>query len=64
MSSGDSTSKRPSVSLRVEPEQVFRFNVGTRWEVVAATQESLWQGAHTITFREITDEDDEMEAVD
>jgi len=63
MSSEDSTSIRPSVSLRVEAEQVSRFNVGTRWEVVAASQESLWQGAHTITFREIVSKDDEKSSV-
>jgi hypothetical protein len=59
MPSGDRKPNRPSVSLRIEAEQVSRFNVGTRWEVVAASQESLWQGAHTITFREIVSKDDE-----
>ena len=63
MPSGDRKPSRPSVSLRIDAEQVSRFNVGTRWEVVAASQESLWQGAHTITFKEIVAEDDEKTSV-
>jgi len=42
-----------TVTVRVEPEKAVRFNVGTRWEVVASSKESLWQAAHSITLKEI-----------
>jgi hypothetical protein len=38
--------RRATVQLSVEPDNASRFNVGTRWEVVASSLDSLWQGAH------------------
>lgn len=51
--------RRAEVNVRVAAEAVSRFNVGTRWEVVAASLDSLWQGeAYTVTLREIEAERD------
>jgi len=58
MSIDEKDTKRSSVTVRVEAEQATRFNVGTRWEVVASSLESLWQGAYKVTLEEITAEDD------
>jgi len=57
MVSDGNASDRLTVTLRVEPEQANRLNIGTRWEVVASSLESLWQGAYKITLEEIPDED-------
>ena len=57
MASEKDTSDRLTVHLRVEPEQANRLNVGTRWEVVASSLESLWQGAYKITLVEVPAED-------
>lgn len=57
MASEGNVSDRLTVNLRVEPEQATRLNIGTRWEVVASSLESLWQGAYKITLEEIPAED-------
>jgi len=59
MSIEEKDTNRFTVHLRVEAEQATRLNVGTRWEVVASSLESLWQGAYKVTLKEITAEDDE-----
>ena len=59
MSGGEKDTDRDTISLRVEAEKANRFNVGTRWEVVASSPESLWLGAYSVTFKEIADEADE-----
>ena len=47
------SAQRATVKVSVEPEKAPRFIVGTRWEVVASSLDSLWQGAHTVTLKEI-----------
>ena len=44
---------RPPITLRVEAEKISRFSVGTRWEVVASSVESLWGAQFTVTLKEI-----------
>jgi hypothetical protein len=53
------STQRATVRVSVEPEKATRFNVGTRWKVVASSLGSLWEGAHTITLEEIEAEGDE-----
>lgn len=45
-----------TVTVRVEPAASTRLRIGTRWEVVAASLDSLWQGAYTVTLQEIEDD--------
>lgn len=52
------SARRTTVNVRVAAEAAPRFNVGSRWEVVAASLDSLWEGAYTITLRMIEDEGD------
>ncbi|MDX2435920.1 MAG: hypothetical protein QNL88_02610 [Acidobacteriota bacterium] len=58
MSNEKRDTNRPTVNLRVDAELAPRLNVGTRWEVVASSLESLWQGAYKVRLKEITAEDD------
>jgi len=58
MASEGNVSDRLTVNLRVEPEQATRLNVGTQWEVVASSLESLWHGAYKVTLEEIPAQDD------
>jgi hypothetical protein len=57
MPASEKDSNRPAINVRVESEKAPRFNVGTRWEVVASSLGSLWEGAYTVTFREIEVDD-------
>jgi len=50
------SAQRATVKVSVAPEKAPRFIVGTRWEVVASSLDSLWQGAHTVTLEEIETE--------
>lgn len=59
MSIEEKDTNRSTVQLRIEAGQATRFYVGTRWEVVASSLESLWQGAYKVTLKEITAEDDD-----
>ena len=58
------SARRAMVKVRIEPEKASQFNIGTRWEVVASSPESLWQGAYAVTLKEIEadgDEDSKMQ---
>ena len=47
------SARRAMVKMRIESEKASRFNIGTRWEVVASSPESPWQGAYAVTLKEI-----------
>ena len=58
------SARRAMVKVRIESEKASRFNIGTRWEVVASSPDSLWQGSYSVTLKEIEaegDEDSEMQ---
>lgn len=48
-------SERHTITVRLEPSSSARLPVGSRWEVVASSPESLWEGPHTVTLRQIDD---------
>lgn len=49
----DGSHKRATVFVRVESGTAPRLEIGSRWEVVAPSLDSLWAGAHTVTLRRI-----------
>ena len=53
------SARRAMVKVRVESEKASRFNISTRWEVVASSPESWWEGAYTVTLKEIEAEADD-----
>ena len=53
------SARRAMVKVRIESEKASRFNIGTRWEVVESSPESLWQGAYSVTLKEIEAEGDD-----
>ena len=53
------SARRAMVKVRIESEKASRFNIGTRWEVVASSPESWWQGAYAVTLKEIEADGDE-----
>lgn len=59
MSNSEKDSARARVDLRVEPDKVSQFNVGSKWKVVASSPGSLWEGAHTVTLERIETESGE-----
>ncbi len=54
--SSNQPARRVTVKVTVAPEVAPRFNIGTRWEVVASSLESLWQGQHTVTLERVDDD--------
>lgn len=48
-----------TVKVAVDREAAPPFVVGTTWEVVASSLESLWHGPYTITLRLVDDGEDE-----
>lgn len=47
---------RDTVTVRVDPESSTHLRVGSRWEVVDSSLDSLWEGAYTVTLKEIAPE--------
>lgn len=47
--------RRSSVTVSVSPSSSTLLRVGTRWEVVASTLDTLWGGTHTVTLVPIED---------
>ena len=45
--------QREPVTVRVDAESSTRLRTGTRWEVVASSLDSLWEGAYTVMLREL-----------
>lgn len=41
------------LKVRVDAESSTRLRTGTRWEVVASSLDSLWEGGYTVTLREV-----------
>ena len=60
MSGAEKDSANPQVKLHVKFEEVSRLRVGTIWEVVASSRDSLFDdGLYTVTLKEIEVEGDE-----
>ena len=54
MSDAEKDSVYPPVDVHVKFDEVSRLRVGTRWEVVASSRDSLFDdGAYTVTLKEI-----------
>ena len=48
-------SERHTITVRLEPSGSTHLPVGSRWEVVDSSTDSLWGGPHTVTLRKIDD---------
>lgn len=51
----DKLTSAGTVKVAVDREAAPRFGVGTRWEVVTSSLESLWHGPYTMTLRPVDD---------
>ena len=57
MSDAEKDTAHPSVNVHVKFDEVSRLTVGTRWEVVASSRDSLFdEGAYTVMLKEIETE--------
>ena len=59
MAAAETNPSRPRIDVRVESAKAPRFEVGTRWKVVASSPESLWEGSYTVTLERIEGESDD-----
>jgi hypothetical protein len=60
MSGAEKDSANPQVDVHVKFEEVSRLRVGTSWEVVATSRDSLFDdGLYTVTLKEIEAEGNE-----
>ena len=60
MSDAEKDSAHSPVNVHVKFDEVSRLRVGTSWEVVASSRDSLFdEGAYTVTLKEIEAEGDE-----
>jgi len=54
MSDAEKDTAHPPVNIHVKFDEVSRLRVGTRWEVVASSRDSLFDdGSYTVTLKEI-----------
>jgi hypothetical protein len=54
MSGAEKESANPQVKIHVKFDEVSRLRVGTSWEVVASSRDSLFDdGSYTVTLKEI-----------
>ena len=59
MSGAENDSANPQVKVHVTFDEVSRLRVGTSWEVVASSRDSLFdEGAYTVKLKEIETEDE------
>jgi hypothetical protein len=57
MSDAEKDTAHPPVNVHVKFDEVSRLTVGTRWEVVASSRDSLFdEGAYTVMLKEIETE--------
>ena len=54
MSDPEKDSAHPPIDVHVKFEEVSRLRVGTSWEVVTSSRDSLFdEGLYTVTLKEI-----------
>jgi len=59
MSDAEKVNNHPPVNVHVKFDEASRLTVGTRWEVVASSRDSLFdEGAYTVKLKEIETEDE------
>ncbi len=44
-----------TITVRVEPSSSTHLPIGSRWEVVDSSPDSLWGGPYTVTLRQVDD---------
>ena len=47
--------RHETITVRVEPSSATQLPIGSRWEVVDSSLDSLWGGPCTVTLRRVDD---------